>query len=582
MKNLTKIDQLNNLCKKIIEEKNYDQSYLKRLENELYEIEAQGEENYFLELYNKSVKFEKNENNILIPYLLGIVDDFDISKDFNFVRGEFPDVDIDYLTEVRDYLKNVWAAEKYGQENICSIGTYSTLGIKSGILDMAKIYGYDKAEIQAITVKMKDKDEEGELLEWDKALEIYPDFKDYCDRHVDVAASAKMLLDRNRSGGVHAGGLIIANCPISDFVPLEVRSIDKENPDGVIVSAWSEGQATQDLQPVGLIKFDMLIVSGLKQLGYCIKLIKERHNIKNICALEGGKDWSDISYLNDPKSIALANKADLKAIFQFDSDGIRKLVKAGGITCFEDLPAYSSLYRPGPMKLGMHNTYVKRKRGEEKYSLHPLLEKVLGKTYGVMVFQEQVMKILNIVGDIPLIHCEKIRKAISKKKEKDFISYKEKFIINGQKNLSCDLEFINDLWAQVEAFSGYGFNASHAYAYAYIAARQLYLKTYYPLEFYCSVLICEKDQSKIKEYKIDAKKHGVEIMGVDINKSKENFVIDEEGKIYFGFEKIKGIGSDIAKKIVQGQPYQSLPDFLNRFGTESKVVKPLKIGRAHV
>lgn len=568
-------DRLTQLCEESLVNKGLDDKFRKRLENELYEVHAQGEECYLLDLYDKKVRFAENENNLLVAYLLDLVPSVNLERDFAFVQGEFPDVDIDYQTEIRDYLKNTWAAEHFGEENICSIGTYGTSGIKSSILDMARVYGYDKSEIQAITTKMEDKDDEGKPLEWDKALEMYPDFKSYCDSHPEVSEAAQMLIDRNRSGGIHAGGLIISNCKLSDFVPLEVRSVNKDNPKGVIVSAWTEGQATQDLQPVGLIKFDLLVVNGLKQYSLAAKFVRERHNLPAVFAHEGGKNWSDISYLNDPKAIAMADKADLKGIFQFDSEGIRKVVKAGGVSNFDDIAAYSALFRPGPLNEGMDKTFCNRKRGAEKYSLHPLLRPILGPTYGVMIYQEQVMRILNVVGGIPLIHCEKIRKAISKKKEKEFVNWKEQFIIEGQKRLGVDEAFVQELWAQIEAFAAYGFNRSHSYAYSYISARQLALKAHYPLEFYASLFMCEKDYSKTKVYKQDAGRHNIEVCGVHINNSKMNFSIGADDKIYFGFGNIKGIGEDVAQKIVSLQPYSSFADFLERFGTEAKVLKPL-------
>jgi DNA polymerase-3 subunit alpha len=147
-----------------------------------------------------------------------------------------------------------------------------------------------------------------------------------------ATAAAKMLLDRNKTGGVHAGGLIISSVNIEDFVPLEVRSVKKENPNGVICSAWTEGLNRQDLGPVGLIKFDLLVINNLLQIAIACKLIKERHGLTKHQRLPGDWDWSDISYLNDPKALEMANKADLKCIFQFDSEGIRKLVKRGGVT----------------------------------------------------------------------------------------------------------------------------------------------------------------------------------------------------------------------------------------------------------
>lgn len=560
--------------------------YKERLKREIKAIDEQAEHEYLLGLYDKfksqGLIFPKNENNLFVDYLLGLTDEFDISSDPVIVQGEFPDIDIDYLKDVRDYIKRIWAPKQWGQEYICEIGTYGTSGIKSSILDMARVHNVEKDEIQSITVKMEDKDDEGKLLEWDKALEMYTDFKSYCDRHPQVADAAHLLLDRNRSGGVHAGGLIISSVPIDGFVPLEVRSVNKANPNGVICSAWTEGLNAQDLQPVGLIKFDLLVINNLMQIAQACKLIKDRHGVTSICALPGSWDWSDISYLNDPKALEMANNGDLKCIFQFDGEGIRKMVKRGGVTIFDDEAAYSALYRPGPLNMGMDARYCKRKRWEqdknhpdgEPYNIHPLMKPILGKTYGVLVYQEQVMDILRVVGLIPDMHTEKVRKAISKKKVKDFIKYKEQFIENGQKVLEVNRDFVEDLWNQIESFAEYGFNKSHAYAYTYISARLLWLKAHYPLEFYTAILMCEDDHEKFKQVRIDAKAHGIEVCGVQINRSKENFNI-EDGKIYFGFSNIKGIGVEVAKRIVECQPYKSLADFLNRFGTDASVLKAL-------
>ena len=563
-----------------------DDRYKERLKREIKAIDEQAEHEYLLNLHDKfkaeKLILPKNDNNLMVSYLLGLVNEFNIDEPPLYVQGEFPDIDIDYLKDVRDYIKRDWAPRQWGQENICEIGTYGTSGIKSSILDMTRVHNLEKDEIQSITVTMEDKDDEGKLLEWDKALEMYPLFKSYCDRHPQVAEAARLLLDRNRSGGVHAGGLIISSVPIDGFVPLEVRSVNKTNPNGVICSAWTEGLNAQDLQPVGLIKFDLLVINNLMQIAQACRLIKERHGLTSICALPGSWDWSDLSYLNDPKSIQMANAADLKCIFQFDGEGIRKMVKRGGVTTFDDLAAYSALYRPGPLNMGMDARYCKRKRWEqdkfhpdaEPYNIHPLMKLMLGKTYGVMVYQEQVMDMLRHIGNIPDMHTEKVRKAISKKKVKDFIKYKEMFIVNGQKNLDTNREFVEDLWNQIESFAEYGFNKSHAYAYTYISARLLYLKAHYPLEFYTAILMCEDDHEKFKQVRIDAKAHGIEVCPVKINKSKENFYIADE-KIYFGFSNVKGIGAEVAKKIVEGQPYSSLADFLNKFGTDASVLKAL-------
>lgn len=580
-------EKLHRLCEEGLKAKGLDTdpAYTDRLKRELKELDAQGEWDYFLKLHERFVRekliFPQNEHNNLIDFLLGLAPSVDITKPSAFVQGEMPDIDIDFLREARDYIKRTWAAQTFGQEKICEIGTYGTTGIKSAILDMARLHSAPRDEIQSITVGIKDKfaDDEGNTqeLEWDDALKIYPEFAAYCERYPDIAHAAKMLLDRNKTAGVHAGGLVISNVDIDGFVPLEVRMVNKANPNGVICSAWTEGLNRQDLGPVGLIKFDLLVINNLLQIAICAKLIKERHpemKERGICAMPGGWDWSDLSYLNDPKALAMANKADLKCIFQFDSEGIRKLVKRGGVTCFDDLAVYSAIYRPGPLNMGMDARYCKRKKGEEPFNIHPVMEPYLKKTYGVLVFQEQIMDILRVVGEIPDAHTEKVRKAISKKKVDVFGKYKEQFIENGQRVMGVNAEYVINLWDQIAAFAEYGFNASHAYAYAYISARLLWLKAHYPLEFYTAIMMCEDDAEKFKDYKLDAKYHDIKINPVHINRSRENFAI-HGSEIYFGFSNIKTIGEGVAQRIVENQTYKDFPDFLDKFGTDATPIKAL-------
>lgn len=719
------IDRLKEICKESFEKLSLSEEiYGKKLAKELREIEAQGEQDYLLELHERfkreNLIFPVNEHNNLVDWLLGLAHDFDINKESAFIQGEMPDIDIDYIKEIRDYLKRDWAPKKFGADYVCEIGTYGKLGIKSAILDMAKMHGLERDTIQAITKKIKDKflDDEGNTqeLSWDDALELYPEFKKYCEDNPQVAEDAKKSLDRNKSAGVHAGGLIVSSKKISDFIPLEVRSVTKENVDGVVCSAWTEGLNRQDLGPLGLVKFDLLVISNLMQIALGCKMIKERHGLSSICALEGGRDWSDISYLNDPKAIAMANEADLKGIFQFDSPGIRNLVKKGGVSRFEDLVNYTSVYRPATLTAHMDVAYYKRKKGEEEYTIHPVLEDILEETYGIILYQEQCQEILRVVGEIPDMHTEKVRKAISKKKKKDFEPYKNMFIENGQRVLGTNEESVKEIWNLIEKFATYSFNKcvdgdtlaylangnkikikdiytknlnsvyvwsvdkgnnlvkrrvkdvffngikdvyelttfcgnkisttinhkfltldgykelskltledlvaipklieggeddifwdkiksvkkigkrdtydleveedhnwvangivvhnSHACAYTYISSRLLWIKSHYPIEFYTAILMCETDAEKFKEYKIDAEQHGVKILPIDINKSKQNFSINDE-KIYFGFSNIKDIGEGVADRITSLQPYTSYCDFLTRFGTELTPIKAL-------
>lgn len=559
-----------------------DKRYLRRLKEELLAVELQGEAGYFLELKKKFQKenliFPYNEHNLLIAWLLDLAPDFDIEKEYAFVWGEFPDVDIDYIRPVRDYLKRQWAPSRYGQEKVCEIGTYGTAGIKSSIIGMARVYGLDIHEIQRITKYMHDKDNEGNELSWDDALKKYKDFRKYCEEHPEVAQAAKLFQGRITHAGVHAGGLIISNKRIDGFVPLEVRLVNKENPYGVVCSAWTEGLAHQDLQPVGLIKFDLLVINNLMQIADACRLVKERHGIKSICAKPGDYDWSDTSYLNDEKALALADKGDLKGIFQFDGDGIQELVRKGGVSSFDDLVAYTALYRPGCLKVGMDEEYCKRKRRVEKENwemddLHPVLRNILKETYGVICYQEQVLSILREVGGISYTVAEKVRKAISKKKYSEFAAYKDMFIENGARVLGSKC-LAEQWWRNIESWAEYGFNKSHACAYTYISSRLLYLKAHYPLEFYTAILMNEQDHDKYHEYISDARKHGIEVERADINKSDVSFSIVDD-KIYFGFRNIKGIGESAAKRIVANQPYRSFKDFLDKFGFDLGVVRIL-------
>jgi DNA polymerase-3 subunit alpha len=199
-----------------------------------------------------------------------------------------------------------------------------------------------------------------------------PMLKKYCEEHPDIAKAAQKLINRNRGTGIHAGGLIVSSIPLTDLVPLIKR---KDSPQA---SAWVEGLHGQDLQPVGLVKFDLLVISNLLQIAKCCKLIKDRKGIDKICAFPGQGNWSNIDeYRNDLKSLEMANEGDLKCIFQFDSPGIRSLAKAGGVTRFEDLVAYSSLYRPGPLNCLQKDVKVNTNLGYKKIKdLKPGLDKI--------------------------------------------------------------------------------------------------------------------------------------------------------------------------------------------------------------
>lgn len=439
-----------------------NKEYQDRLQLEAKEINAQNEFTYFLELYKSGAKYT-NENNLLIPYLLGICSEFNIKEEPKYEYGDFPDVDIDYLPEIREYLKEQFAKEQFGEEYVCNICSYNTFGLRSALIDMARVYGKDRNEVMSVTKQLKPKDDQGETLTWENALRLYDDLRDYCEENKEIAEAARRLVHRNRSLGQHASGLIISGVPVRDFVPL-VRGKG-----GSPASAWVEGLHGTDLGAVGLVKFDFLSLDGNMKIAMACKIamdicrqvtdkIEDKYKYC-ISALPGKGSWTDTRYLNDPEALKMANNGDLKMIFQFDgSEGIRRMARDCGIDSFDNLVSCTALFRPGCISLGYHEKYINRKRGKEEYSVHPLLEDALGSTYGVLVYQEQIMQLLNMVGKIPLKDCEIVRKAISKKQLGKFEIYKKMFIENGQKLLSWEEKEVEHLFDQIAAFASYGFN----------------------------------------------------------------------------------------------------------------------------
>ncbi len=572
------LQQLRAICRDALASRNLSDNptYERRLKWEIAEIKAQDEAAYFLDLHSKGVKYADNQNNLMVAWLLGICDQFQIDQDPECNYGEYPDIDVDYLKSVRDYLKNEWAVKEFGKDYVCNIGNYTTFGIKMGFLDCATTYGENRHEINAITTQLKLKDDEGKGLTFDKALELYPELKAYSEKYPHIAKAVQKMLHRNRGMGKHAGGLIISDSRIDDLVPLV-----KNAKDGTVSSAFVEGLHGQDLGPLGLIKFDMLVVADLERIAMISRLIKKRHGFVGICARPETPewDWSDGSYRCDEKALNLANGGDLLGVFQFDSEGIRKLVREGGVTNFRDIVAYSAIYRPGPLNMGMDKNYIERKHGREKYAVHPLLEPYLGYTYGVMCFQEQVMQVLHHAGGIPLKDTYAVVKAIAKKKIKGFAKYKELFMKNAKVNLQLTEEGVNHLWGQIESFAEYGFNRSHSCAYSYISSRLLWQKANYPLEFWAGTLACEEDTDVINLYRRQAYKAGIAVNAIDLNRSTEVFgICDENDEIYMGFGNIKGVGVAPARRIVEArgnEDFKGIEDFMNRFGTDASVMRAL-------
>ena len=399
---MTNQEKTKQLCEEKLIELGLGKDYSDRLSLELKDINAQDGQDYFIDITGKSDKYE-NEYNLLVSYLLGICDEFDINSQSKYEYGDYPDIDIDYEPRTRNILKEKYTREQFGEDHVCNVVTYTTFGLRSALIDMAKVFDLDRKEILSLTTKLAIKDDDGEILTWDKALEIYDDLREYVERNKEMAEAVKRILHRNRNMGIHTSGLIISGVPIKDFVPL-VRVKNNQQ----LCSSWVEGLAGSDLGAVGLVKFDFLSSDGIMKIAEAAHTAGNLHTLNaaleqeqgkigaesmtssvdaltsasngigKICAKPGKSNWTDTRYLNDPLALKMANAGDLKMIFQYDgSDGIRRLAKQGGITSFDDLAAYTALYRPGPMKCLEKSTLVYKKDGWETIEkINPSADKI--------------------------------------------------------------------------------------------------------------------------------------------------------------------------------------------------------------
>ncbi len=358
-----------------------NEKYLNRLKIEFEEIEKSGLWEYFYNIILSGKKFH-NTRNLLCCYLWGICPENPIEEDLIWEQSnEMPDLDIDFQPEARNHIKK-YCSEAFGEENVVSIANYNHFGIKSGIRDISRVMEVPLQEVNACTTKMGD--DVNRINSWEKAAETYPVLSDFEKKYPEVCKLVKQFNGRVRSLGMHAGGVVIASCNLTKTIPLITRT-DPKTKEKMILSSFAEGQARSDLKSVGLVKQDFLGLENLNYISTCLKLMQQRKkydpNVGIFRASPDEEDWTDESYLNDQKCIETANRGDLQLVFQFDSDGMRKLIKKGGVTSFDDLVAYTSIFRPGPFE-HFADKYCDRKQGKEKYELHKVLESIIGNTYG--------------------------------------------------------------------------------------------------------------------------------------------------------------------------------------------------------
>ena len=563
-------DYLLELCERGLETRYGDagperrQAARERLDMELGVINKLGFASYFLIVWD-FVNFA-NERGIpcgargsacgaIVSYLLGFSDVCPIEYDLLFERfldpnrAEAPDIDIDFCQQRREEVIE-YTRQKYGEKNVAQIITFGTMAARAVIRDVGRALEMELPKVDRIA-KLVPQVLKITLAD---ALKQSPDLKREYDRDQEV----RRLIDIGmrleglaRNPGTHAAGVVVADQDLTEYIPLQKNG-------ELVTTQWEMAI----LEQVGMLKFDFLGLRNLTILTAAVQIIRNTR--------DADFDLRKLP-LDDPDSYTLMQRGETKGVFQFESEGIRNLLTRLRPDRFEDIIATAALYRPGPLGGGMVDDYIDVKHGRKKpHYEHAVMEDVLEETYGVMVYQEQVMRILNRLGDIPLREAYACIKAISKKKLKVIAAFKEQFV-KGSGEKGMEKKKAEEIFNLIEQFAGYGFNKSHSTAYALVAYHTAYLKAHYPAEFMAALMSSELDKTDLLvEHLDDSKRMGIEVRPPDINEGEVGFTVKND-KIYFGLAAIKGAGSKAIRTISDERkktgPYRNLFDFCERIDT---------------
>ena len=544
------------------------QDVLDRLDRELGVIDTLGFASYFLIVWDfvrhareRGIPAAARGSGVgaLVAYSLYLSHVCPLEYDLLFERFldinrlEAPDIDIDFCKERRgdviDYVK-----KKYGEANVAQIGTFGTLAARAAIRDVGRALGMPLQKVDQIVSLVPD--QLGISLE--DAAAPGTQLADACEADAEVGelvGLAKQIEGLARNVGTHAAAVVIADRPLVEYVPL-CRVTGKEE----VITQWAMG----DVERAGLMKMDFL---GLRYLTVVAKTL-------DIIASTQQRQLDPFAFpLDDAATFATLCRGETKGIFQLESGGIRDLLQRMKPDHFLDIVAVNALYRPGPLEGGMVDEYVNVKHGRKRAEfLHPVMEDVLAETHGVMVYQEQVMRILERLGGIDLSKAYTCIKAISKKKLETIAAFREQFV-EGAQEQGLAKQKANEVFALIEKFAGYGFNKSHSTAYALLAWQTAYLKTHFPVEFMAALLSGDitgrnfKKKDSLVEHVEDCRRMGITVSPPDVNASQADFSV-AAGRILFGLAAIKGCGTQAAEAIhverERGGPYRDLHDFCGR------------------
>ncbi len=539
--------------------------YEQRLDREIEVIEGMGYEGYFLIVWDfinfaveRGIPVGPGRGSAagsLVAYCLGITGIDPIQYDLLFERFlnpervSMPDIDIDFCIRGRsEVIDHVTAT--YGRESVCQIITFGTMASKAAIKDVGRALNMPYGEVERIA-KLIPPPIRGRNVSISRALETVSELRALVEKDPsvkDLVGLAMKLEGCSRHTSVHAAGVVIAPKPLHDIVPVAVST------KGELTSQYS----MNDLEKVGMLKMDFLALTTLTIIDDCLRSLRERAGVEI--------DWNSIP-LNEEKTMALFAEGRTDAVFQFESSGMQEICRRLKPKEFEDLSALNALYRPGPLDGGLVEDFIQRHRGEKEVEyLLPEMEEILENTFGVPVYQEQIMQLAQKLAGYSLGEADVMRRAMGKKKREAMAKEEIKFVEGACRN-GIDKEKANEIFKLIEQFADYGFNRSHSIAYAYLAFQTAYLKAHYPAYFFASVLTHEADDSaKIYKYAMELRSMGLKLLPPDINESGEGFTPLHDS-VRFGLSAIKGIGATTVNAIVEARRdgyFTSLHDLVSR------------------
>jgi len=544
--------------------------YQTRLSNEIEMIKQMGFAGYFLIVWD-FVRYAK-ENLIpvgpgrgsaagsLVAYCLDITDVDPLQYDLLFERFlnpgrvSLPDIDIDFCVRGRGEVIN-HVADLYGRDSVCQIITFGTLASKAAIKDVGRALEVPYSEVDRIA-KMIPPPVRGRNVSITQALEQVPELKREVETNPqvrEIIEIARRLEGCARHSSVHAAGVVISPLPLQELIPIAVSGKEELTTQYVM----------SDLEKTGMLKMDFLALTALTVINDCLISIKQ--------LLGQEINWAEIS-LNDAKTMQVFGEGRTEAVFQFESSGMQEICRKLKPKGVEDLAALNALYRPGPLDGGMVDEFILRHHGKKSVRyLVPEMKDILSNTYGIIVYQEQIMQLAQKLAGYTLSEADLMRRAMGKKKREEMALHKEKFI-TGAVERGIKQEKAEKIFSLMEQFSDYGFNRSHSVAYAYLAFQTAYLKAHFPEHFYAAVLSSEaQDAAKVFKYSKELRTQKISLLPPDVNESNSGFT-PLSGAIRYGLTAIKGLGQSAVKAICEARnngPFRSFFDFSERVDTST-------------